>query len=150
MKLENAYIRFTKYTNCWDIFTSHIFNLCQISIEIQQFDSSWSNSIWFGYDGIYLIQMQDSTNWWHYEVLILRRCMTVESRLTMWWWIETCRNGLVAINIAVYLFGLASPKGMPGMVDASLPFLYGAKVNELIVNGEWWRMVTPMFLVRFS
>jgi len=53
----------------------------------------------------------------------------------------------VALNIAVYLFGLASPLEVPGMVDASLPFLYGAKVNELIVNGEWWRLVTPTFLV---
>jgi membrane associated rhomboid family serine protease len=32
------------------------------------------------------------------------------------------------------------------MGDASLPYLYGAKVNELIVDGEWWRLVTPMFL----
>jgi membrane associated rhomboid family serine protease len=55
-------------------------------------------------------------------------------------------NGLVALNIAVYLFGLASPLEVPGMVDASLPYLYGAKVNELIVNGDWWRLVTPMFL----
>ncbi|KAG0556617.1 hypothetical protein M758_11G065500 [Ceratodon purpureus] len=55
-------------------------------------------------------------------------------------------NGLVALNIAVYLFGLASPLEVPGMGDASLPFLYGAKVNELIVNGEWWRLATPTFL----
>lgn len=53
----------------------------------------------------------------------------------------------MALNIAVYLFGLASPLEVPGMVDASLPYLYGAKVNELIVNGDWWRLVTPMFLV---
>ncbi|XP_024404014.1 uncharacterized protein [Physcomitrium patens] len=55
-------------------------------------------------------------------------------------------NGLVALNVAVYLFGLASPQEVPGMVDASLPYLYGAKVNELIVNGEWWRLITPTFL----
>jgi membrane associated rhomboid family serine protease len=55
-------------------------------------------------------------------------------------------NGLVALNIAVYLFGLASPLQVPSMMDASLPFVYGAKVNELILNGEWWRLITPTFL----
>jgi len=55
-------------------------------------------------------------------------------------------NTLVGVNLAVFLFGLASPQGVPGMGDASLPYLYGAKVNELIVDGEWWRLVTPMFL----
>ena len=29
----------------------------------------------------------------------------------------------------------------------SLPLLYGAKINDLIVAGEWWRLLTPMFLV---
>ena len=56
----------------------------------------------------------------------------------------------MALNIAVYLFGLASPLEVPGMGDASLPFLYGAKVNELIVNGEWWRLATPTFLVKIA
>lgn len=53
---------------------------------------------------------------------------------------------LAAINIAVYLFGLASPVDTAGMGTSTLPLLYGAKVNELILDGEWWRLITPMFL----
>ncbi|KAL3699808.1 hypothetical protein R1sor_017830 [Riccia sorocarpa] len=55
-------------------------------------------------------------------------------------------NLLVAVNVAVYLFGLASPHEAFGITDASLPFVYGAKVNELIIAGQWWRLITPMFL----
>eukprot|EP00250_Pteridium_aquilinum_P018244 c24004_g1_i2 orf=392-1828(+) len=53
---------------------------------------------------------------------------------------------LAAINIAVYLFGLASPIDTAGMGTSTLPHLYGAKVNELLLSGEWWRLITPMFL----
>lgn len=53
---------------------------------------------------------------------------------------------LAAINIAVYLFGLASPVDTAGMGTSTLPHLYGAKVNELLLSGEWWRLITPMFL----
>lgn len=53
---------------------------------------------------------------------------------------------LVAVNIAVYLFGLASPVETAGMGSSTLPLLYGAKVNELILDGQWWRLITPMFL----
>ncbi|CAM6092963.1 unnamed protein product [Calypogeia fissa] len=55
-------------------------------------------------------------------------------------------NVLVAINIGVYLFGLASPHEAMGITDSSLPIVYGAKVNELIMAGQWWRFITPMFL----
>lgn len=55
-------------------------------------------------------------------------------------------NVLVAVNIAVYLFGLASPHEALGFTDSSLPIVYGAKVNDLIVAGQWWRFITPMFL----
>ena len=60
------------------------------------------------------------------------------------------RYAIVAINIAVYLFGLASPVDTVGVGTSTLPVLYGAKVNALILGGEWWRLITPMFLVSVS
>ncbi|XP_031740072.1 RHOMBOID-like protein 9, chloroplastic isoform X3 [Cucumis sativus] len=53
---------------------------------------------------------------------------------------------LVSINIAVFLFEVASPVKNSELQLFSLPSLYGAKINELILVGEWWRLVTPMFL----
>ncbi|GAB2299954.1 hypothetical protein Dimus_033999 [Dionaea muscipula] len=53
---------------------------------------------------------------------------------------------LASVNIAVYLFELASPIKNADYNLYSLPLMYGAKVNHLILIGEWWRLVTPMFL----
>ncbi|KAK9105648.1 hypothetical protein Scep_022492 [Stephania cephalantha] len=53
---------------------------------------------------------------------------------------------LAAINIAVFLFEIASPVKNSDVDLLTLPSLYGAKINQLIVVGEWWRLVTPMFL----
>ncbi|KAF3443907.1 hypothetical protein FNV43_RR13597 [Rhamnella rubrinervis] len=53
---------------------------------------------------------------------------------------------LISINIAVFLFELASPVRTSNLDLFSLPSLYGAKINDLILVGEWWRLVTPMFL----
>ncbi|XP_074298549.1 RHOMBOID-like protein 9, chloroplastic [Silene latifolia] len=53
---------------------------------------------------------------------------------------------LISMNIAVFLFEIASPIKNSENNLWSLPLMYGAKVNDLIMLGEWWRILTPMFL----
>ncbi|KAE8654955.1 4-coumarate--CoA ligase family protein [Hibiscus syriacus] len=53
---------------------------------------------------------------------------------------------LASINIAVFIFEIATPVRIPELELFSIPSLYGAKINDLILVGEWWRLVTPMFL----
>ncbi|CAK8533243.1 unnamed protein product [Lathyrus sativus] len=53
---------------------------------------------------------------------------------------------LASVNIAVFLFEIASPVKSNDLELFSLPLLYGAKINDLIMVGEWWRLITPMFL----
>lgn len=53
--------------------------------------------------------------------------------------------GLVAINVAVWLI-LTLISKRTGVSYDSLLNVYGAKVNSLILNGQYWRFITPMFL----
>lgn len=59
-----------------------------------------------------------------------------------------CSGILASGNIAVFLFEIASPVRSNDLELFSLPLLYGAKINDLIMVGEWWRLITPMFLVQ--
>lgn len=51
-------------------------------------------------------------------------------------------HGLLALTIFVYI--LMTFDG--GSQNPFTLVKYGAKVNELIVLGDWWRLITPMFV----
>ncbi|KAF5195271.1 Rhomboid-like protein 9 protein [Thalictrum thalictroides] len=51
-----------------------------------------------------------------------------------------------SINIAVFLFEIATPVKNSDLELFTLPSMYGAKINHMIQEGEWWRLLTPMFL----
>ena len=53
--------------------------------------------------------------------------------------------GLIAINILVYLALVAYEK-VSGISYGQLIIQFGAKVNSLILEGDYWRLLTPMFL----
>lgn len=69
------------------------------------------------------------------------------SALTHYFYLESS-SILASINIGVFLFEIASPVRNSDFERLSLPLIYGAKINQLILSGEWWRLVTPMFLVQ--
>jgi len=49
---------------------------------------------------------------------------------------------LMGIAIVIYLLQLLTPL----LVGFDLPTAFGLKINELIVEGQIWRLITPMFL----
>lgn len=54
----------------------------------------------------------------------------------------TVTNVLIAVNILIWIF--TTFYGLISGTDANLKF--GAKFNPLIMSGEYWRLVTPIFL----
>lgn len=48
------------------------------------------------------------------------------------------------LAIAVVMFGIETFSG--GSQNMSVLLRYGAKVNGLVASGDWWRLITPMFL----
>lgn len=50
--------------------------------------------------------------------------------------------GLIVINVIVFLLMTL----LGGSENVSTLIAFGAKVNTLILEGQWWRFITPMFL----
>ena len=57
---------------------------------------------------------------------------------------------LLGITILVFLLQMLTSSGQfgrcPFFNETDLPACYGLKVNELILAGQWWRLITPVFL----
>jgi rhomboid protease GluP len=49
---------------------------------------------------------------------------------------------ILGFTVLIYLLQMASM----AMVGDDLPIMLGARVNELILKGQWWRFLTPVFL----
>jgi len=54
----------------------------------------------------------------------------------------TVSYALIAINVLIFLAQVASQSLLGYDVLAAL----GSKVNDAIIHGQWWRLLTPMFL----
>ena len=49
---------------------------------------------------------------------------------------------ILGFTVLIYLLQMASM----AMLGDDLPIMLGARVNELILKGQWWRFLTPVFL----
>ena len=66
-----------------------------------------------------------------------------------WKWRPTVTWAILAVNIAVWLLDAATGPLLElwtGFPAANLLLEWGVKRNDLILQGEVWRLVTPMFL----
>ncbi|MFL6229094.1 MAG: rhomboid family intramembrane serine protease [Pyrinomonadaceae bacterium] len=52
----------------------------------------------------------------------------------------------VTFNVFIFLLMCIKGGGVSGTEDPRVLLLFGAKFNTLINQGEWWRLVTPVFL----
>jgi membrane associated rhomboid family serine protease len=52
----------------------------------------------------------------------------------------------VTFNVFIFLLMCIKGGGVAGTEDPRVLLLFGAKFNSLINQGEWWRLVTPVFL----
>lgn len=50
---------------------------------------------------------------------------------------------ILVLAVIIYILQMASQNFMGG---TDLPALYGMKVNEFILQGQYWRLITPVFL----
>jgi len=49
---------------------------------------------------------------------------------------------LLGITITVFILQMATEQ----MYDVDIPAYFGIKANQLIISGQWWRLLSPMFL----
>ncbi|HEY61720.1 MAG TPA: rhomboid family intramembrane serine protease [Anaerolineae bacterium] len=49
---------------------------------------------------------------------------------------------ILAITVAIYFFQM----GTQYLFNVDIPAAYGMKVNEMIARGQFWRLLTPIFL----
>lgn len=66
----------------------------------------------------------------------------IKHKLRNWRRYPVVTYGFLALSIFMYI--LMSMNG--GSQNPFTLVIFGAKVNELIVFGDWWRLITPMFL----
>jgi len=66
----------------------------------------------------------------------------MKHKLRNWRRYPVVTYGILAVTIVMYI--LMSFNG--GSQNPFTLVFFGAKVNELIVLGEWWRLITPIFL----
>jgi membrane associated rhomboid family serine protease len=52
----------------------------------------------------------------------------------------------VTFNVFVFLLMCIKGGGVVGTEDPNVLLVFGAKYNTLINHGEWWRLVTPVFI----
>jgi rhomboid protease GluP len=50
---------------------------------------------------------------------------------------------ILGFTVLIYLLQMASKAMLNG---DDLPLMLGARVTELILEGQWWRLITPVFL----
>lgn len=60
---------------------------------------------------------------------------------------------LLGVTITVFILQILTSNGLllsnfrcPYFSERDLPACYGLKVNELIMDGQWWRLITPVLL----
>jgi rhomboid protease GluP len=60
--------------------------------------------------------------------------------------IETFPPRMVWVFMAFTIFVFIGQMVTKYIFGVDIPLAYGIKHNEWILNGEWWRLITPMFL----
>ncbi len=55
-------------------------------------------------------------------------------------------HALLAVNILVYVLMLLDPSGGTPMADSAKLVRWGSNAGPLTLNGQWWRLVTSMFI----